>query len=236
MIILWASIFTLFAGIVRGYSGFGFSVIAVLCLNLVYSPIESIALAIGLDLMSSLWLIPGIRQQINTQLLKPLMLGMLAALPFSLALINYIPSQQLKMLIASVCFIAGCLMILNLKLTWLNTKHAFSAGMVSGFTMTTASAGGPPLIIYLMNLSLSQKELRATSIAFFISSSLISLLGLIYLDMISSDTIIHSLFLLPSAVIGNIIGKKLYFALPQIPHRWFNAPLLMMLASIIFIT
>lgn len=96
MTILWATGFILFAGIVRGYTGFGFSVISVLCLNLIYSPIESIALSIGLDLLSSLCLLSGIRQQINLTLFKPLLMGMLAALPLALGLIHYIPSQQLK--------------------------------------------------------------------------------------------------------------------------------------------
>ncbi|MFV0576806.1 MAG: sulfite exporter TauE/SafE family protein [Vibrio sp.] len=231
----WAFGFVFFAGIVRGYSGFGFSVIAVLCLNFIYSPIESIALAIGLDLISSLCLVSGIRSQINNQLLKPLLVGMLAALPLALALIHAIPSEQLKLLIAGVCFVAGGLIMLNIKASWLTQKHAFGAGLVSGFTMTTASAGGPPLVLYLMNLSLPTQELRATSIVFFILSALISLLGLTYLGMLDAHIFKLGLILLPAAILGNVLGKRLYFALPPISQRWFNAPLLMLLASVSFI-
>ncbi len=236
MTVVWAMLFIVFAGVIRGYTGFGFSVIAVLCLNFIFSPVEAIVIAIGLDMLSSLCLVLSVYQQVKRSLLMPLLLGMLAALPPALVLINYLPSQQLKMLIAGICFIAGGLIMLNLRLNWINQKMAIWAGMLSGFTMTTASAGGPPLIVYLMNLPIRTTELRATSIVFFIASSLISLLGLLYLNLIEANMLWQIAILTPAAFIGNWLGKHLYNVLPQMPHRWLNAPLLMLLASVIFIS
>ncbi|GAM60724.1 hypothetical protein JCM19232_3666 [Vibrio ishigakensis] len=63
--------------------------------------------------------------------------------------------------------------------------------------MTTASAGGPPLVLYLLNLSLKGSELRATAIVFFILSSAASLLGLLYVNAVSLQSIQISLMLFP---------------------------------------
>lgn len=139
------------------------------------------------------------------------------------------------MLIAGFSFIAGALIMLNLRLLWLNQRSAFLAGAVSGFSMTTASAGGPPLVLYLLNLSLKGSELRATAIVFFILSSAASLLGLLYVNAVSVQSIQISLMLFPVAVIGNLIGKKLFNRYPDSSPKKTVAPILMGLALLIII-
>lgn len=44
----------IFAAVVRGYSGFGFAVIAVVGLNLFFKPQQSVAIVLSLDLICSL--------------------------------------------------------------------------------------------------------------------------------------------------------------------------------------
>ncbi|CAM2896257.1 sulfite exporter TauE/SafE family protein [Vibrio rarus] len=230
-----AAVFVFFAGMIRGYSGFGFAIITALCLSFIYSPFESIAIALTLDLLSSLCLLPGIKRQINKRLLALLTVGMLGAIPISLLFISQISAHQLKMMIAGFSFIAGTLIMLNLKVSWLNQRYALLAGAISGFSMTTASAGGPPLVLYLLNLSLNARELRATAIIFFIFSSLASLIGLLYVDAISAESIHFSLLLFPAAVIGNIVGKKLFSKYPDPSPRKTIAPILVMLALLIIV-
>ncbi|GEA49249.1 anion permease [Vibrio inusitatus NBRC 102082] len=230
-----AAVFVFFAGMIRGYSGFGFAIIAALCLSFVYSPFESIAIALTLDLLSSLCLLSGIKREINKRLLALLSAGMLGAIPISLLFISQISAHQLKMMIAGFSFIAGTLIMLNLKVSWLNQRYALLAGAISGFSMTTASAGGPPLVLYLLNLSLNARELRATAIVFFIFSSLASLTGLLYVDAISAESIQFSLLLFPAAVIGNMVGKKLFNQYPDPSPRKTIAPILVMLALLIIL-
>ncbi|GAM74841.1 hypothetical protein JCM19241_1184 [Vibrio ishigakensis] len=210
-----AAVFILFAGVIRGYSGFGFAVIAALCLSFIYSPFDAVAIALALDLLSSLCLVFGIKTQVNWRLLGMLSLGMLGAIPVSLFFVSVISAHELKMIIAGFSFVAGALIMLNLRLLWLNQRYAFLAGAVSGFSMTTASAGGPPLVLYLLNLSLKGSELRATAIVFFILSSAASLLGLLYVNAVSMQSIQISLMLFPVAVIGNLIGKRLFNRYPD---------------------
>ncbi|CAM4057724.1 sulfite exporter TauE/SafE family protein [Vibrio neonatus] len=225
-----AAVLVFFAGIVRGYCGFGFAIIAALCLSFIYSPFDSIAIALSLDLLSSLGLLRGVKQEINKRLLVLLIVGMLGAIPLSLLFITQVSAYQLKMMIAGLSLLAGALIMLNLKMNWLNQRYALLAGAISGFSMTTASAGGPPLVLYLLNLSLNARELRATAIVFFIFSSTASLMGLLYVGAISTHSIQFSLLLFPAAMIGNLVGKKLFRQYPNPSPRKTIAPILMLLA------
>lgn len=228
-----AAVFVLFAGIIRGFSGFGFAIIAALCLSLVYSPFDAVAIALTLDLLSSLCLVLGLNKQVNWRLLAMLSIGMLGAIPVSLFFISAISAHELKMMIAGLSFIAGALIMLNLRILWFNQRYALLAGAVSGFSMTTASAGGPPLVLYLLNLSLKASELRATAILFFIFSSAASLLGLLYVNAVTAHSIHFSLALFPVAMIGNLIGKRLFNRYPDSSPRKTVAPILMGLALLI---
>ncbi|WP_418642415.1 TSUP family transporter [Vibrio chaetopteri] len=230
-----ASVLIVFAGVVRGYSGFGFAVIAALCLNFVFTPIESIVIAITLDLLSSLCLLHGVNAEIDKPLVKKLIAGMLIATPFSLFVVFWISSEALKLLIAGLSMVAGGLIMLDLRLSWLDKRYSLAVGALSGFGMTAGSAGGPPLILYLLNLMMSSSELRATAIVFFMASALTSIVGLTVIGAVNGRLIMTSMALLPSALIGNIIGKKMHQWLPELSPRLTTAPILIGLALVTFL-
>ncbi|WP_394151313.1 TSUP family transporter [Vibrio maritimus] len=230
-----ASVLIVFAGVVRGYSGFGFAVIAALCLNFVFTPIESIVIAITLDLLSSVCLLRGVHTEIDKPLVKQLITGMLIATPFSLFVVSWISSEALKMLIAGLSMAAGGLIMLDLRLRWLDKRYSLAVGAFSGFGMTAGSAGGPPLILYLLNLTMSSKELRATAIVFFMVSALTSLVGLTAIGAVNRYLMLVGLALLPFALVGNLFGQKMHQWLPELSPRFTTAPILMGLALVTFL-
>jgi uncharacterized membrane protein YfcA len=231
----YASLMIIFAGVVRGYSGFGFAVIAALCLNFVVTPIESIIVAITLDLLSSLCLLKGVNADIDRPLVTKLITGMLVATPFSLFIVSWISSDALKLLIAGLSMIAGGLIMLDLRLSWLDKRYSLAVGAFSGFGMTAGSAGGPPLVLYLLNLMMDSNELRATAIVFFMASALTSMIGLTAIGVVNSHLLIISFALLPSALVGNLLGKKMHQWLPELSPRLTTAPILMGLALATFL-
>lgn len=231
----FASLLIVFAGVVRGYSGFGFAVIAALCLNLFVTPLESIVIAITLDLLSSLCLVRGVGASIDKPLVTKLIVGMLIATPFSLFVVSWVSSEGLKLLIAGLSMVAGGLIMLDLRLSWLDKRYSFAVGAFSGFGMTAGSAGGPPLILYLLNLMMSTSELRATAIVFFMASALTSIVGLAVIGAVNGYLMLTSMALLPCALVGNFIGNKMHQWLPELSPRLTTAPILMGLALVTFL-
>ena len=83
-----AMILILFAGVVRGYSGFGFAIIAALSLSFIVPPLQAVTIAILLDFLSTFPLLKQSKTTINIRLIAPLCIGMLVAVPFSLYFIS----------------------------------------------------------------------------------------------------------------------------------------------------
>ena len=118
--IWWLIPVVVFAGIVRGYSGFGFAVISVIGLNLFLDPKQSVAIILSLDLICSLNLWQQAIKHADFETLKKLTLGSLLGIPIGYACLILIPSEILKALI--------CLVIIVLSLLLLSSYRPFDTG------------------------------------------------------------------------------------------------------------
>ncbi|MEF1338956.1 sulfite exporter TauE/SafE family protein, partial [Vibrio rotiferianus] len=88
---------------------------------------------------------------------------------------------------------------------------------------------------YLLNLMMGSNKLRATAIVFFMASALTSLIGLTAIGVVNSHLLVISFALLPSALVGNLLGKKMHQWLPELSPRLTTAPILMGLALATFL-
>ena len=64
-IIAFSALAVFVAGIIRGYSGFGFSMIATTSLTLVLPPVEVIPVVLALEILASASLLPRVWKQID---------------------------------------------------------------------------------------------------------------------------------------------------------------------------
>ncbi|KAA8999387.1 sulfite exporter TauE/SafE family protein [Affinibrenneria salicis] len=218
------------AGLVRGYCGFGFALIAVLGFSILMPPHQALSCALLLDLLSALPLLRSGWRTASRPLLRRLLYGMCAALLPGLWLVYWLPSDMLRLLIALMTLCGGVLIVANIRLRALSLRHAPLAGVVSGLAMTTASAGGPPLMLYLLNLPLRSAPRRATAIVFFIVSSLLACAGLLFAGALTTPAIVSALMLLLPSLAGNLAGHLLCLRHPGLPARWSVAPLLIVMA------
>lgn len=83
--------------------------------------------------------------------------------------------------------------------------HARRAGLASGLATTLASAGGPPLMIYLLRSGLDARQLRGTAVLFFLASSLCALLGLGIAGVLTGAQWRLALELTLPALAGNLL-------------------------------
>ena len=225
-----AVVLALLAGVVRGFTGFGYAVIVVLGLNLLMAPQAALATAILLDLACCLGLLRQAAAQCHRPLLARLVIGMVLALPLGLWAISWLPAGIMSQLVGGISLLGGLLLLLDRPLPQLAQRFAISAGIASGLAMTTASAGGPPLMLYLLNQPLPAAVQRATAILFFALCSSAVLLGLMAAGLITGEVLqMAALMLLPSLV-GNQLGQWLFRRYRPSGFRRAVAPLLMILS------
>ena len=92
----------LLAGYVRGYGGFGFSMITVVGLTLLFPPAVVVPVVLLLEVLASAFLIAGVWHKINWPALLWLSIGVLVGTPAGVWLLGFLPEHLLKICIAII--------------------------------------------------------------------------------------------------------------------------------------
>ncbi|WP_210403180.1 sulfite exporter TauE/SafE family protein [Salinicola sp. MH3R3-1] len=243
---LWPAIgLACFAGLVRGYCGFGFAMLLALGLTLFLPPIEAVPLALLLDLVTSAGLWRRAVRLADWRRLQRLLCGMVVATGVGVSLIATLPAAPMRIAVALLALAGASALLLRREPrpdmgeiesgpTGREAKGggwpSVMAGGVSGLCMTLASSGGPPLMLYLLHQRLPPVGLRATAILFFAASSSASLVGLGLAGELSRETLARAAWLLIPALIGNLLGQWVFERSKPRSMKVTVAPLLIALS------
>lgn len=218
------------AGLLRGFAGFGYAVMVVLGLNLLLPAQQALATAILLDLACCVGLLPQAMAHCHRPLLGRLLVGMLLALPLGIWAVNWLPASAMSLLVGALSLVGGLLLLFQVPLRPLARRFAVGAGIASGLAMTTASAGGPPLMVYLLNQPIAASAQRATAILFFALCSAATLVGLALSGLLDRQVLTLGAWMLIPSLLGNQIGQSLFRRYPGLDYRRGVAPLLILMS------
>ncbi|WP_372883103.1 sulfite exporter TauE/SafE family protein [Psychromonas sp.] len=229
---IWLAIpIVIFAGVVRGFSGFGFTAIAVVGLNFFLEPQQSVAVVLSLDVICSVNLWRAALKQADLTTLKKLIFGSVLGIPVGYCFLLLIPAEILKLLI--------CIVILGLSLLLFSEFRPFNAektstkigfGLASGAGTASASVGGPMILYYMLSSNLSTSSQRATMILFFIASELVAVIGLIAGGMVDSTLPKAILILVIPTLIAGYVGQVLFKRKPPQSLKSFALPVMIAVA------
>ena len=94
------------------------------------------------------------------------------------------------------------------------------AGVLGGFATMLANAAGPVIQLYLMARKIPKMELIGIGARFFLLINLIKVPLNARLALITSDSLLENLRLLPAVVAGILGGKWLLRHVPQVAFEW----------------
>lgn len=109
--------------------------------------------------------------------------------------------------------LVGVMVLLAVVLTWrtvripLTRVSLMTAGVVSGFSGTATSIGGPPLAILYQHRP--AREIRTTMAVYFVAGAGLSLGGLAVAGQVVARDVLLAASLLPTLVAGAAAGKAL---------------------------
>lgn len=218
------------AGMVRGYSGFGFAMMLTLGLLPSLAPKLVIPVVLLLDLVSSISLWPGALKTFHREVGVRLIIGMWLVLPLGVLALARLPEQWTAPVAAGLCLIGGVLSLLKTGVSpkTLAAYWALPAGAASGLATAMASAGGPPLIVYLLRSGLPPLRVRGTAIGFFAISSASSLVVLAALKVLSLAHLELAATLLVPSLAGGVLGQWLFRRKPLSLQRVIGCLLVLM--------
>src|SRR5277367_6706425 len=99
-----------FAAIVRGYSGFGFAMMAITSLSLLLPPVEIVPSIFLLEVAASVHLLPHVWRDIHWRALLWLFLGACLGTPFGVYALAHAPAAPLTLAIAVFVFAAATML------------------------------------------------------------------------------------------------------------------------------
>jgi uncharacterized membrane protein YfcA len=231
LILLYALVCVFGAAVVRGYSGFGFSLLAITSLSLLLPPAESVPSIFIMEVAASFHLLPGVWREIHWRALLWLTVGSLVGTPFGVYALAHVPSAPMTLGLAVFVLIAAILLARGYALKSLPGPTAtFATGVSSGLFNGSFGIGGPPVILFFFSSPAGAAAGRASMIAFFLITDVMGLAWQGWSGLISVTTLWRALVFLPALTGGIWLGNRRFLTADPVNFRRWVLRLLMMLA------
>ena len=212
---------SLFIGLSKG----GLPAIAMLSvplLSLSMSPLTAAALLLPIYILSDMvgvWLYRREYSASNIRILIPA--GVLGVL-IGWATAAYVSDTMVSLLIGvmgvSFCLYTWLFKRANSAATVASTRKGLFWGTLSGFTSFVSHAGAPPFQIYMLPQQLPKMVFAGTTTIVFTVVNLAKIIPYSNLQPYSLSTLKVSVYLLPIAAIGTVVGRQL---IQRLSEKWF---------------
>jgi hypothetical protein len=210
------------AAIVRGYAGFGFSLLAITSLSLVLPPAETIPPIFMMEVAASLNLLPAIWKDIHWRAIGWLLLGCLVGTPIGVWFLAAVPAAPMKIALAVAVLAAVALLWSGYaRKSMPNAFATTMTGTVAGLLNGAFGIGGPPVVIFFFSSPAGVAIGRASLIAFFIGTDATALAFLAREGLVTSEALYRFLMFLPPLLAGQWVGTRSFkTANPAHVRRW----------------
>ncbi len=211
--LVYAGIVVFGAGLIRGYSGFGFAMVCALTLTGLYPPAMITPMVLCMDVAASAWLFWKWRNKVDWKGLKLIGLGALLCLPLGTLALVVVPANPMRICIALVIFVL-CIALIRQKKQMRAPGRAATVlvGFCSGFLTGVAALGGPPVILFYFSSDRPVAVSRASMIAFFLMVDIMALVSSVFYGLVTREVLTLSMSMcLPLATgiwLGNLFFNR----------------------------
>jgi uncharacterized membrane protein YfcA len=217
-----AVVFVFLAAIVRGYSGFGFSLLAITALSLIYEPARVIPSIFLLEIAASLHLLPGLWRDIHWRSVALLLVGTTLGTPLGVYVLAHVPAAPMKVALAGFVIVAAILLWRGFALaTMPNRTATLAIGATAGAANGAFGIGGPPVILFYFASPAGHAVSRASLVVYFLLTDIIGLGFLGRQGLVGYGNLILASILLPTLLAGVWFGARRFkTADPARFRRW----------------
>ena len=230
------------AGVVRGFSGFGFSALCVAALSLFVSPARVVPPIFVLEILASVSLLRGAWPCVDWRWMAWLALGNVVFIPFGVWVLAFVPEGPLRLLIGSMLLVAALASRRDMRLALAPTPLVgLAIGVVSGFFNGVAAIGGMAVAVVFNAARMEPQRLRATLIVLFLGTDLYALAWAGFLPagaqsdnaLLGRETFLWAACLLPAMLAGVWVGQRSFAG---VAPQQFRRHVLNLLALVALVT
>ena len=199
------------AGILRGFTGFGFALAAVPVITLFIDPaaivpaVPIVAMIAGAKQFHRAW------GKANWPAIRRLLAGAILGTPFGVLALTLLPANVMRIVIGVTLLAAVLLLWRGYKFRKAPpTSAQLGIGLVSGLLNGATAMGGPPVILYFLASPEGVVVGRASLLIYFLFISIWSIAMQAASGLIDLRVIVLALLMIPVMAIGNAIGDRLF--------------------------
>lgn len=207
------------AGLLRGFTGFGFALVAVPFGALWMPPEALVPTVILLQIYVGAFEARSAIASCHRSSVLTLMAGGAVGTPFGVYTLILLPTKAVYATIGTIV-LASCVLLLTKPLTHrLHQSVGAVAGVVAGVFNGMAAMPGPPAIFYFVRGGFSHTQTRSSLILFFFITSIYAICVTFYAGLLRKDEIVLSVVSLPVVALSTWVGAQLFH---RFGSRWYR--------------
>ena len=197
------------AGVLRGFTGFGFALVAVPALTLVATPVEVVPCVMLLQVIAGFQLLPRTWHAVDWPSLVPLLGAGLLLTPLGTVLLEDVPADPMRAVIGSAVLLAVLLLGAGIRVRREPGLLArLGIGALSGLLNGGTAMAGPPVIVYYLATHRTAASSRASLLMYFFILSLAGTASVTVAGLVTTRTLILAALMLPALAAGNALGDR----------------------------
>jgi len=219
------------AAIVRGFSGFGFSLLSITAISLILPVAQIVPSIFLLEIAASINLIPGIWREIHWRSLTWLMVGYVIGLPLGGYALIHAPEAPAQIVLGIFVIGTAILMLRGFRLEKTpGTGASTATGVASGVLNGAFGIGGPPVVLFYFSTPGAAAIGRASIIFFFLFTDLLGVGYFATQGIVTAQSFVQAALWLPALLIGVWIGAHGFRRMHQDAFRRWVLVILIALA------
>lgn len=210
-ILLLMCLVVLFAYLVKGISGFAEGMI-MMSLCLLFLDIKFVLPAVLVVMLSGdIYNSVRLKKDIEWKTIRLALLPAVAGVILGTILLSALDSALIKTVFGIFVSLFALTLLLSKNKETSNRISkwwAAAAGFAGGLIEALLGTGGPPVVIYLKSSGMKKAAFRATCTAFFLAFNLARLPAYLFAGILTIDTALAGIALIPAMVLGTALGMK----------------------------
>lgn len=200
-----------FAGVMRGFSGFGSALMIVPVASAFLGPQIAVPVVTAVHLVTGIQLLPRALRDVEWGRVAPLSIAGCVTIPAGAWVLATEDPDAIRKAISVLIIFFAVMMMRGWRYTgMINGWIMGTVGLIGGFITGAASVGGPPVVTFLMAGPFSAAQNRAAIILYFIFVQTIAM-GMYWIGgLLVAQIIGASLLIMPTLMIGMWIGQNLF--------------------------
>jgi uncharacterized membrane protein YfcA len=227
---LTAAAISVFAGMVRGFSGFGAAMVMTPAFSALYGPAIGISLCLLLEIAVALPLLPRAVKYVDWHRIGLLLVAAVVGVPAGNLVLTEVAPEPMRWTISFIVLGAVALLASGWRFRGRpRPPTTLVAGGMSGFLNGLSGMAGPPIIFYYLAGDESAERVRANLTTYFIFVDLVTLVVFASRDLIGWHTGVLALWLVPTVIAGGLLGQRLF---PLASEKFYRRLALFLLVAV----